>query len=39
MMASNALGYSDIVSINFKTSILSYGVVVKIPLREYVTEE
>lgn len=39
MIAQNALGYSDLVSINFKTSILSYGIVLKIPLREFVSEE
>lgn len=39
MIAINALGYSDLVSLSFKTTILSYGIVLKIPLREFVTEE
>lgn len=38
MVATNSLGFSDILTIRFKTTQLSYGVIVKIPLRYFVHE-
>jgi len=38
-VAKNGLGYSEVSTVNFKTAILSYGIIARIPLRSIVTPE
>lgn len=39
IIATNGVGYSELVKVSFKTAKLSYGVVIKVPIRTIVTEQ
>lgn len=38
MLAKNGLGYSEVATLSFKTTVLSYGVILKVPIRSIVEE-